>query len=204
MVNNELKSGVDSPTRIQTNFYKKDNIYKTSSTLIDVIMCNQDFVAQTIVIDCPFSDHCFVASSLSITQVKLEAQSIMCRNLSEPVLEQIIAEFESINLKISPLHDVESNWTKIKLEINKIINKLALMKRKLLKNTNQFPWIDKELVVVQNIREFYYASFKKSMNVSELELYKEYRTLYQSLNRAKMKDYFASKTQKDFKNSKKF
>jgi hypothetical protein len=54
MVNNELKSGVDSPTRIQTNFYKKDNTYKTSSTLIDVILHNQDLVAQTMVIECPF------------------------------------------------------------------------------------------------------------------------------------------------------
>ena len=33
---------------------------------------------------------------------------------------------------------------------------------------------------------------------------RHYRSLYQSMNRAKMKEYFESKTIQDFKNSKKF
>ncbi len=113
MISNELKNGVTEPTRTQTSFYKSDNEYRTSSTLIDVILHNQDLIEKTLVIDCPFSDHSFVISSLKIEKVKLEPQSIMCRNLSEPVLEQIITELSLIDLKVSLSHDIESNWTRI-------------------------------------------------------------------------------------------
>ncbi len=211
MVNNELKNSVRSPTRTQTSFFKKRNAHKTSSTLIDVILHNDhDLLAQTLVIDCPFSDHCFVASSLRIAMVKIETPAIMCRCLTEAALENIVTELDVLLYtgQLNALHEqnVDLNWTRFKQRVVTTIDKYAPVKRKLLKNKNQFPWIDKELIVVQNLRNFYYASFVNGgrTNIADLELYKECRTMYQSMNRAKMKDYFASKTQKDFKNSKKF
>jgi hypothetical protein len=205
MINNELKNAVTRPTRIQTNYYKKRNEYKTSSTLLDVIIYNnEDLIAHTAVIDCPFSDHCFVATSLKISTVKQEIAYVMCRNLSEPVLDKIRAELETLDLSVSDEHDVDSNWIHFKLRLNRLIDKHAPIKRKLLKTGNQFPWIDKELIIIQNTRDLHYKSFKKSNTIADLEKYKEYRDMYTSSLRLKMKEYFASKTPKDFKNSKKF
>jgi hypothetical protein len=205
MINNDLKNAVRTPTRIATSFYKKENEYRTSSTLIDVILYNDhELHDRTVVLDCPFSDHSFVVSSLKIAKAKLAQPSIMGRSLPEPILDQIRAAIEALELRVSSRHDSDSNWNHIKQQIVTVINKYAPLKLKLLKNTNQFPWIDKELIIVQRLRDYHHVSWKKTQLASDHELYKEYRSLYQSLNRSKIKEYFASRTQKDFKNSKKF
>jgi hypothetical protein len=73
MFNNELRNSVRTPTRTATNFYKNKNEYMTSSTLIDVMLySDHDLHEPTIVLDCPFSDHSFIASSIKIAKVKLE------------------------------------------------------------------------------------------------------------------------------------
>ena len=169
---NDLTNSVRSPTRIQTNFFKKTNSYKTSKTLIDVVLHNHhNLVKQSIVIDCPFSDHCFVATSLDIAYVKQQLPAIMCRNLSEPVLAQILLDLEKMDLTVSPDRDIEINWTALRKKIMQVIDRHAPLKRKVLKHNDQFPWIDKELLVVQNIRGFYYFSFRKSNNLDESRNY---------------------------------
>jgi len=41
---------------------KKKQIYETTNSLIDVLLHNQDLVTETKVINCPFSDHSFIAA----------------------------------------------------------------------------------------------------------------------------------------------
>ena len=131
MINNDLTNSVRSPTRIQTNFYKKTNKYKTSKTLIDLVLYNQHNLAkQSIVIDCPFSDHCFVATSLDIAYVKPQLPTIMCRNLSEPVLAQILLDLEHMDHRMSEDKNVETNWTLIKKKIMQVIEKHAPLKKR--------------------------------------------------------------------------
>ena len=205
MVNNGMKNAVRTSTRIATNFYKKKNEYRTSSTLIDVILYNDhDLHERTVVLDCPFSDHSFVASSLKITKIKLVQPAIMGRSLSEPILEQIRLAIDALELRVSLRHNADTNWCYIKQRIVAVINKYAPLKLKLTKNAKQFPWIDKELIIVKKLHSHHHASWKMTQLATDHELYREYRSMYQSLNRSKIKEYFASQTQKDFKNTKKF
>ncbi len=103
----------------------------TSSTLIDVMLySDHDLHERTIVLDCPFSDHSFVASSLKIAEVKLEVPSVMGRNLSEPILDQIRLDLDSLELRISDRHNFDQNWIHIKQQIMSVINKHAPIQAK--------------------------------------------------------------------------
>ena len=77
-----------------------------------------------------------------------------------------------------------------------------------IKAKEQFPWEDKQLTDKRKLRDFFYFESKTESEIKLKEenfsLYKMHRSEYQSLNRSKMKEYFATKTSKDFKNSKKY
>ena len=45
---------------------KKGSNIKNSSTLIDVLIHNDDLITDSLVVDCPFSDHKFIAGSIKI------------------------------------------------------------------------------------------------------------------------------------------
>ena len=53
---------ITEPTRVCTKFYKRLNNYKTTSTLIDLIITNNEFHKESMTVDCHFSDHKFVCS----------------------------------------------------------------------------------------------------------------------------------------------
>ncbi len=107
----------------------------------------------------------------------------MGRNFSEPILDQIWIDLDSLELWISDRHNVDQNWIHIKQQIMSVINKHAPIKQKLLKNTSQFQWIDKELIIVERLRDHYYATYKKSQLIPDMEQYREYAALYRSMNR---------------------
>ena len=46
-----------------------NSIYETTNSLIDVLLHNQDLVTETKVINCPFSDHSFIAAKINLNQI---------------------------------------------------------------------------------------------------------------------------------------
>jgi hypothetical protein len=56
LINNCLTNKITQPTRIT----------KKTQTLIDVVIENGNFIKETQVIGCPFSDHCFTTAQLNI------------------------------------------------------------------------------------------------------------------------------------------
>ena len=66
MIVNDIKNFVTKFTRIATNYYSNKDVYRTSKTLIGVILHNKEEIISTKVFGCPFSDHSFVLATLSI------------------------------------------------------------------------------------------------------------------------------------------
>lgn len=94
MDNNKLSNHISKPTRIATKFYSKMQIYKTSSTLIDVIIHNSNhrsnMIQNTDVICCPFSDHNFICADLYNETDKSLKFDTCGRNLKKSNFEKII------------------------------------------------------------------------------------------------------------------
>ena len=63
---NHFKNYIKDFTRISTKWCPYKNEYITSKTLIDVLLHNKDLISNTDSIECPFSDHNFILSSLQI------------------------------------------------------------------------------------------------------------------------------------------
>ena len=66
MIAIDLKNFVTKFTRIATNYYSKKDVYRTSKTLIDVILHNGEEIISTKVFVCLFSNQNFVFATLSI------------------------------------------------------------------------------------------------------------------------------------------
>ena len=132
-------------------------------------------------------------SQLEFDSAKLEpTESNPGRCLSEENLGKIAQKIELLDLAfIDEPIDVNTKWLQFKEKINQVVAPIKPIK---LKAKEQFPWEDKQLTEKRKIRDYY---FSQSRNSVENEM-------YQSMNRSKMKDYFASKTSKDFKNTKKY
>ena len=63
-----LTNFVKESTRVQSRLSRKNSSSRfcESSTLLDVILHNDILITETLVVGCPFSDHKFVAASISI------------------------------------------------------------------------------------------------------------------------------------------
>jgi hypothetical protein len=64
MDNYNLKCPILYPTRVADYHNKISGITRTSRSLIDVILHNQDLIDEIIMLDCPFSDHKMLLSSI--------------------------------------------------------------------------------------------------------------------------------------------
>ena len=89
---------VTQHTRICRNYYKKNKDYKTSKTLIDVVIHNQNRIVDTKVIGCPFSDHKFVITSLDFSCPKEKPFESFGRSLSEKNLLLISDNIKTLNI----------------------------------------------------------------------------------------------------------
>ena len=81
---NGLSNYVLSPTRTVTT---KCN---SSSTLIDVLLHNNNSIEETHVIDFPFSDHCFVLALCKFYSLKPEVKQAYKRNLIPDIVYKIV------------------------------------------------------------------------------------------------------------------
>lgn len=133
--NNDLVYFVTEPTRVSQSYCNcnKSQKLKSSKTIIDVILHNGDFIENTQVINCPFSDHCFVAANLLLkTMIKTEnsTKNITCRNLSAKNLYEITNLIENVNFKpINQLDTFEDKWSFLKNTICKIVDQIAPLKK---------------------------------------------------------------------------
>jgi len=232
MVNYNLRNFVEKSTRVahrsanRTNKAVTKSLNKTtphdllsvkqtitlqthSSTLIDVILHNGDLIIGSDVIGCPFSDHKFVVAVLKLpANKKLPPIKFNSRCLSPTNLEKICQSLsdgnhkilETINIK-NPADKLKFLQTNLLLVVDKICP-LKLVTKKVFAQIH--PWIDKELQASKHNRDLQYKKAILSKSPSDWTIYKEFRRIFQSLNRKKMILYFESKQIKDFKNSKKF
>ncbi|CAF0861672.1 unnamed protein product, partial [Brachionus calyciflorus] len=203
--NNDLINFVTKPTRISTKFYKKSNTTKKTTTLIDLLLHNGDLVENADVIDCPFSDHNFVVSKLSINKPTNVMRTIECRNLSTENMEKINNLIDVIDLKqLKNNSNIESKWTFFKNEILKIINDVAPLRKITVKNGHQFPWYDDDLLKLRHLKDSAYKRYIRSNLSSDKISFDHYNQLFKSTNDKKLIEYFKDKSLNDFRNSKKF
>ena len=204
----DYSQSVGDYTRVCTKFYEKTQSSKTSKSLLDVVIQNnEECKTASRVIGCPFSDHKFVLSNLSLkSAIEIELPSPTGRSLSPDKLAKIEkaikkANFSFINDNKLSVDDV---WLKFKVLINKIVDKIAPLKVIKFKKKEVGPWVDQELAKLKILKEEAYFEYEKTGDDGDALLLRYRRSTYQSMNRSKMKEYFESKTIQDFKNSKKF
>ncbi|RNA02458.1 RNA-directed DNA polymerase from mobile element jockey-like [Brachionus plicatilis] len=203
--NNELINFVTKPTRISTKYYKKPNVTRRTSIMIDLILHNGDLVEETEVIDCPFSDHHFVVAKLAVKKPSNVLKTIDCRNLSAVNMFRINSMIDEIDFKqLRNLNDIDSKWMFLKNEITNILDKVAPLRKITLKNSNQFPWYDEELLKLKHLKDASYKRHNRTCPSEDKDLFEYYNKLFKSYNEERMIEYFKDKTVNDFKNSKKF
>lgn len=131
---NNLKNFVGNPTRIGRTLSKSTQKLSKTATLIDVVLHNKDAINSVEVLDCPFSDHRFVCTSLSLNSMKSKPTTYLARNLSEKNLQEIsdriaLVDFSALNGN----SDAELAWLEIKLAILNVIDSVAPIKSVSLK-----------------------------------------------------------------------
>ena len=93
----KLKFFVKLPTRIAHYKNKLTNNIRTSISLIDVVLHNNELISDVVNIDCPFSDQKFVVIAInSKTCVEMDF-TMTCRNLSEKNMSKIVDTIAKIN-----------------------------------------------------------------------------------------------------------
>ena len=84
-----LKNYVKKYTRIAYCYFKKLKSFKTSKTLIDIAIHNSNEIVDNQVFGCPFSDHQFVLTSISIKPNKVKnTDATLGRQLTTKNLEK--------------------------------------------------------------------------------------------------------------------
>ena len=206
LINNDLKNFVNTHTRIERRFYIKRQKWIVSKTLIDVVIHNQNKIIETAVIGCPFSDHCFVISSLEFNSTnKQKSASNTGRSLTDKGIIKLTELLNNIskNFTFSKSNkDIDEIFKCISDQWRSALDSVAPIKEFKIKPKEVSPWEDGELLEKRIQRDFYYSKFKETSTHKDHLLYTNSRREFQSLNRLKMKEYFASKNIGDFKNNK--
>jgi hypothetical protein len=106
--------------------------------------------------------------------------------------------------------DVNDHLSIIQSNIISITDSIAPIKCIKIKQKDYYPWVDAELKEIRDQRNFYF-NLKNNYDENTIdkkakanELYVQFRSMFQKLNRIKMTQYYAKKSIKDFKNSKNF
>ncbi|CAF0837588.1 unnamed protein product [Brachionus calyciflorus] len=202
---NDLVNFVSKPTRIATKYYRNSNTTKKSSTLIDILLHNGDLVDATDVIDCPFSDHHFLIAKLNFKKAPDELKKIECRNLSAENMLKINKQIDEIDYKlIREYKDVDSKWMFVKNEVTKILDIVSPNRKINLKNFNQFPWYDDDLLRLKHQKNSAYKRFIRTQSNDDKKIYEYFNNSFKKYNDEKLIEYFRDKSMSDFKNSKKF
>ena len=204
----DLKNFVKDPTRVFTkSFVKKNNIVQTSSSQIDLVLHNKNLILSNEVIDCPFSDHKFVLTSLNIKSTKCEPKFVSLRNFSLSNLSLIKESLSTLDLSVLYNFNLNADdkWLQFKEMILSKVNPISPVKKILisLKN-NTYPWVDQELSLLIRERDKAYNISKKSLLSHDHNLFIKLKKRVSQVTNLKMIEFFKDKQMKDFKNTKKF
>ncbi|CAF1134063.1 unnamed protein product, partial [Brachionus calyciflorus] len=204
--NQSLINFMIEPTRTKTRFFKDKLLRKTKISNLDVILHNSNLIEDTLTIECPFSDHNFIAAKIKFSKVKAENKFIQGRNLSGKNICLIIEEISKINfLNVESISCIDTQWCTFKTEIQKILDKIAPIKEFKIKSKDMFPWFDDELLYITHCRDSAYKTFARDkQNGLNYALFYYWKHEFKRQYEQKMIKYFESKTMYDFKNSKKF
>ncbi len=120
-----LNNAFIEPTRTVTKFYKKSMTYKTSSTLIDVILTNKLQAVDSLVFSCPFSDHCFVGACYNLEMDAVDEPFVWRRNLSKYKVERIIELINEIPIDlVCTGKSIDEMWILFKSSLIRIIDQI--------------------------------------------------------------------------------
>ena len=206
MVDVNMKNYITSSTRDFTYNMKKTSSTRDTSTLLDVIIHNNDVIKSTNTLSCSFSDHKFIIAHLSLEKLKPVKQEVFSRGLTDAKMNEIIEilnhqSFDYLNEKA----DCSVQWESLKTHISSIMDEFAPLKRVEIRNSKikkRFPWIDAELMKLKTIRDVAYRD--RETVVNGRNLYKNARQDYQKLNRIKIKEFFSTRLITAFDSSKSF
>jgi hypothetical protein len=142
-----------------------------------------------LIIDFPFSDHCFVLALCKFYSLKPEVKQAYKRNLKPDIVEKIVEHIKSIKFDfLDSIVDAENKYFLFKRLLFNGINLFAPLKLvKIKKRYKNLPWF-----------------VWKSSSVFDKQLYDNVKTNYHKRLREKKILYFIDKTPKDFTNSKNF
>ena len=128
IINNSLANFVAAPTRTQVKFFEKTNKAHLSSTLLDVIIANNDLISATKTIKCPFSDHEFVLASLNLPSNNHNTCDFYyARKLDDEKIALISNKFDLIDFSFLNDRDknVEAKWMLLKENLLSLIDDIA-------------------------------------------------------------------------------
>lgn len=195
--NYNFDSYIDKPTRITSK----------SSTLLDVIFCNnKDLIKSVDTFSCAYSDHNFVVAALNITPEKCLESVIESRLINKSKLDQINEQLSVISWKdLDKFEDVNDKFQFFQNLIMKIVDDCAPIKIKRVKKIN-LPWFDFELKNLYIQRDKLHSLAISFNNKNHLiwTTFRELRNYCKSQLKSKMKTFFESKLLSDFKDSKSF
>ena len=196
LTSNQLVNYVTKPTR------------SISDSLIDVILHNSNLILNTLVSDCPFSDHKFVTANLSLassSNILSSFSTTTSRCLTETKLDSITKATNTINFyKLGSISDVDHRWLTLKASLTSIVNQYAPRKPIKAISINHTPWMDHELRIAKASRDNAYKRFKSTHQPADQQSFKILKASFIQLQKDKMIRYFKDKRHNDFNSSKKF
>ena len=202
---NNLKNEITQPTHSILRYNNETKQSTFSESCIDLLIHNSNLIHSTKIIDCPFSAHKFILANLQIIAEKKQEKYMNMRNLSIANVEKINFIIDNYDFSdIRTINGSNNKWILIKNILLTIIDSIAPIKKILLKNKRIFPWIDNELNHFKFLRNLSKKQADKSKNDEDIRKKDYYESIYSSLLRTKMINYFKDLKQNDFLNSKKF
>ena len=204
--NYEFKNYILEPTRVNTKYYKKTKSYKTSKTLLDVVIHNNNLIKRSMVVPCFFSDHKFVCCQIEFEKALKQDTEALLRQLNSANLDTIICMIEAIDFtSIEESFSVHEKWNSFKESILTVVNSVAPIKKvKLRPKGRSNPWFDSELREAMVQREIANNAYESSGSIDDLNSLSKAKKNFKSLKKEKLIEFFSDKTGKDFKNTKKY
>lgn len=199
-----LENFIKDPTRV---FQNKNG--RTTSSLIDVVLHNGSKINSTHTIDFPFSDHKILLIECKFKAKSSTTQYTTRRNLNKANLEKIAHDLNLIDWSsIDTIIEVEDKYAEFNKIFNTVLDKHAPIQNRQIKIKEQsLPWYDSELKILSHKchKKYKKAKLTQLPNHQQLKIEAtELRQKYQRLLRDKKIAFFANKSPKDFKASKKF
>ena len=152
-------------------------------------------IAQTKVIDWPYSDHRIVLSQCTFKSNKPGAKVVSLRKLDKLTIEKLVSDFNSfykvcLDNSDGNVNERVSQFSEIILNL---INNHAPEKRRNLRTKDNVPWYDCDLHRKQKIVSKSYRVYLKDMTTANKQEYSRNLHEYKHLMKEKRIAFFAKK-----------